>query len=266
MGLAHSPNIVKTGLVHLLEGSKVDGTSPQTVKDKISGNNWTAYNFSTGDSGNLSSFLSNTNSTGAGTSYIHIPPSNDLLTGSITFIIWFNLKGIPINVGGNNNWRGLLCTNISGTGGSPLTMVLEQSNVINFSTTHTDIYRRFLNNNFAPITVDANGWQMISYTYNQDTGIAACYKNNNLVLSGPMTSNTTNGSPTGANRPLSYTNYTSGASQTGFRIFGGNSTGANTTGNGMVPGEMSNIMIYNKALTESEIKQNFNALRGRYNI
>jgi hypothetical protein len=107
---------------------------------------------------------------------------------------------------------------------------------------------------------------MISYTYNQDTGIAACYKNNNLVLSGPMTSNTTNGSPTGANRPLSYTNYTSGASQTGFRIFGGNSTGANTTGNGMVPGEMSNIMIYNRALTESEIKQNFNALRGRYNI
>ena len=145
-------------------------------------------------------------------------------------------------------------------------MVLEQSNAINFSTTHTDIYRRFLNNSFTPITVDTNGWQMISYTYNQDTGIAACYKNNNLVLSGPMTSNTTNGSPTGANRPLSYSNYTSGTSQTGFRVFGGNSTVANTSGNGMVPGEMSNIMIYNRALTEDEIKQNFNALRGRFGI
>jgi len=32
------------------------------------------------------------------------------------------------------------------------------------------------------------------------------------------------------------------------------------------PGEISNVMLYNKALTENEIKQNFNALRGRYGI
>jgi len=33
-----------------------------------------------------------------------------------------------------------------------------------------------------------------------------------------------------------------------------------------VPGELSNIMIYNRALSNTEISQNFNALRGRYGI
>jgi hypothetical protein len=266
MALLHSPNIVRNGLVHLLEGSRAITNSQQILKDPISGNNWTANNFSIGNSGNLPTFLSNCDATGAGTSHIVIAPTNQLTTGSITFIIWFNLKNIPINVGVNNNWRGLVCTNTGGTSGSPLTMVLEQSLVINFTTTHTDITRRYLNNNFAPINVDSNGWQMISYTYNKDTGTAACYKNDSLVLSGPMTSNTSNGSPTSANLSLSYTNYISGSTETGFRVFGGTSTVANTTGNGIVPGELSNVMIYNVALSSDQIKQNFNALRGRYNI
>jgi hypothetical protein len=266
MALSHSPNIITNGLVHLLEGSRVDGTSQQIIKDPISKNNWTANNFSIGDSGNLDSFLSNCDSTGAGSSHIVIAPTSALTTGSITFIIWLNLKNIPINVGASNNWRGLVCTNTSGTSGSPLTMVLEQGRVINFSTTHTDLYRRNLNNNFNPITVDPDGWQMVSYTYNMATGVAACYKNDSLILSGPMTSNTSGGSPTSANLALVYSNYTSGSVQTGFRIFGGTTTAANPNGNGIVPGELSNVMIYNIALSTDEIKQNFNALRGRYNI
>lgn len=32
------------------------------------------------------------------------------------------------------------------------------------------------------------------------------------------------------------------------------------------PGNISNVQIYNRALSEAEIKQNFNALRGRYGI
>jgi hypothetical protein len=32
------------------------------------------------------------------------------------------------------------------------------------------------------------------------------------------------------------------------------------------PGSISNVQIYNRALTESEVQQNFNALRGRYNL
>jgi len=266
MGIAYNPKVVTDGLVHLLEASKANGTTTQSISNPISGSSWTANNFSVGNSANLSTFLSNTNSTGAGTSYLRVTPNSDLTTGSITFIIWFNLKGIALNVGSNNNWRGLLCTNTGGTSGSPLTMVLEQGSVINFSTTHTDSYRRFLNNSFTPITADANGWQMVAYTYDQSSGNAACYKNDFLILSGPMTTNTSGGSPTTAGRALSYTNYTSGGTETGFRIYGGTNTGTNPSGNGMVPGEVSNIMIYNRALSEAEIQANFNALRGRFGI
>ena len=266
MGLAHSPRIVTDGLIHLLEGSKVNDTTPQTIGNPVECSTWTASNYNIGNSATLPTFLSNADATGAGTSFLRVTPNTNLTTGSITVIVWFNLKGIPLNVGANNNWRGLLCTNADGSNGSPVTMVLEQGSVINFSTTHTDIYRRYLNNNFNPISVNSTGWQMVAYTYNQTTGQAACYKNNSLVLSGPMTANTVGGTPTTAGTALSYTNYTSGATETGFRIYGGTNTVANPSGNGIVPGEVSNVMIYNRALTETEIVINFNALRGRFGL
>jgi len=266
MSLYHSPRIVTEGLIHLLEGTKVDGLTPQTITNPISGSVWEANNFSIGNLANLPTFLSNTNSTGAGTSFLRVSPNSNLTTGSITFIIWLNLKNIALNVGANNNWRGLLCTNTGGTNGSPLTMVLEQTSLINFSTTHTDGYRRYLNNNFSPVSVDVNGWQMVSYTYDQSSGNAACYKNNSLILSGPMTTNTTSGSPTTSGVGMAYVNYISGVTETGFRIFGGTNLVSNPAGNGMVPGEVSNIMIYNRALTTLEIQQNFNALRGRFGL
>lgn len=266
MALIHSPSIVMDGLIHLLEGSRVNGTTPQTIANPIEGSTWTANNYTVGNSANLSTFLSNADATGAGTSFLRVSPNASLTTGSITVIIWLNLKGIPLDVGANNNWRGLLCTNLGGSNGSPVTMVLEEGRAINFSTTHTDTYRRNLNNNFTPISVDPTGWQMVTYTYNQSTGQAACYKNNSLILSGPMTVDAVNGSPTTAGTALSYTNYTSGGAETGFRIYGGSNTAANPNGNGIVPGEVSNVMIYNRALTGTEIVINFNALRGRFGI
>lgn len=145
-------------------------------------------------------------------------------------------------------------------------MVLEQGHVVNFSTTHTSGYRRNLNNNFAPYVANPDGWQMLTYTYDAATGIAACYKNNQLVLSGAMTTNTANGSPTTAGTSLVYTNYTSGTSSTGFTFYGGTTTAANPNGNGFCPGEISNIMVYNKALSIEEVRKNFNALRGRFDI
>jgi hypothetical protein len=81
-----------------------------------------------------------------------------------------------------------------------------------------------------------------------------------------MTANPSSGTPTTAGTALLYSNYTSGVNETGFRIFGGTFVGANPTGNGMIPGEVSNIMIYNRALSNTEIVQNFNALKGRYGL
>jgi hypothetical protein len=223
---------------------------------------WSTVGMGLGNTAGVNTFKSNVIADGSGNAYVTASRDGRLETGSITLILWFNLNGLPINVGSNNNWRGLLCTANSGTAGSPVTMVLEQGNVVNISTTHTDSYRRYLNNNFAPLTVNSTGWQMIAYTYNQATGQAACYKNDQLVRSGPMTTNTSSGSPTTAGRALSYTNYAS----SGFRIYGGTTTSANPNGNGMVPGELGTVMIYNRALSQSEMLQSFNALKARYGL
>lgn len=263
MGVFAGTETINDGLVDYLESNLVDGSSSQIINSKVSSSTFTTNNYSVQNlSGNIKVFNSNVISDGSGTSYVVLSRNTSLETGSITFIIFFNVNGIPINVGTNNNWRGLLCTNNSGTAGSPLTMVMEQNGTINFSTSHTDSYRRYLNNSFAPISYESNGWQMISYTYNSSSGIAACYKNQNLILSGPMTTDTSGTSPTSAGTQLSYTNYQS----SGFRIYGGTNTVANPAGNGLCPGFLSNIYIYNKSLTESEIRQNFYALRGRFGL
>ncbi len=255
MAISYSPRIITNGLIHVLD------TSLPAGQNKIGGSSlWTNVNMTTGNTAGLPTYKSNAIADGSGSSCVTVSRDATLETGSITFILWLNLTNIPINVGSNNNWRGLLCTANSGTSGSPLTMVLEQGLVINFSTTHTDSYRRFLNGNFAPISVSATGWQMIAYTYNQATGQAACYRNDSLILSGPMTTDSAGASPTTAGRAMSYANYAG----SGFRIYGGTTFTANPNGNGIVPGELGNVMVYNRALNTTEIQQNYNALRGRY--
>ena len=72
--------------------------------------------------------------------------------------------------------------------------------------------------------------------------------------------------------------YQNGVKQTNELTFTGGSTGqlsalGSTTVGGYfnvsqpwTNGKISSTMIYNRALTADEIKQNFNALRGRYGI
>lgn len=262
MSVTSGPKIATDGLVYLLDPTLFDGTATDIVESKPTGSVWTLYNYTTGTASSVTTLQSNCSSDGSGTSYLTVSRDTALETGSITFQIWFNLENIPLSVGANNNWRGLLCTADSGTAGSPLTAVLEQSYIINFSTTHTDMYRRFLNNQFGPIPVDANGWQMITYCYDQASGLAYAYKNDALIHSGPMTVNGSGGSPTSPGTALSYTNYQS----SGFRVYGGNNTAANPNGNGIVPGEVSNILFYNRAISSDEVVQNFNALKGRFGL
>lgn len=263
MGIFYNQNIISDGLCSCLESNLCDGTSTQLLSDKGSVNTITAYNYSRSTSANgLGVFTSNAISDGSGSSSVVIPRNPALETGSITFILWFDVNGIPVNVGANNNWRGLLCTNDGGTAGSPLTMVMEEGGVINFSTTHTDQYRRYLNGSFAPVTWNSTGWQMVSYTYNSSNGQAACYKNDSLILSGPMTSDPSGSNPTTAGLNMSYSNYQS----SGFRVYGGVNTAANPAGNGICPGFLGNIYVYNRSLTSEEIIFNYETLRKRYGI
>lgn len=264
MSVKYNTSIIIDGLVELLEPNLANGTTTQLITSRVSNSTFTANNYSVGTSATFKTFQSNAIADGSGTSYITLNRNTALETGSITFIIWLNLENIAINVSGgiNNNWRGLLCTSNNGTAGSPLTMVLEENQIINFSTSHTDTYRRFLNGSFAPVTLDSNGWQMLTYTYDSSTGNAACYKNNLLVLSGPMTTGGVGVGATAAGLQLSYTNYQAG----GFRIYGGTTTSSDPNGNGICPGELGHVLIYNKALTQNNINNNFTALRGRYGL
>ena len=205
---------------------------------------------------NVPVFNSNCTNNGDGTSYVQCHDggnnySTDLVsTGDITVNLWFDLKGYDINVGGNNNWRTLLgCA--AGTAGFPITMVLEQSRAVNFTTGHDDGggVKRYINGQFAPYTATANGWQMLTFTYDSATGIAACYKNKVLVTSGSMSTSSGGANATVAGDRLSYTNYISN----GFRFSNTNSS-TNPAGNGCIPGELGYLHIWNKALTFAEIE------------
>jgi len=55
-------------------------------------------------------------------------------------------------------------------------------------------------------------------------------------------------------------NFTTNITGTDFKI------GVNRSGNDYFGGNISIVKYYNRALTASEVKQNFNALRGRYGI
>jgi len=230
--------------------------SNQSIRNSIGGTSlWNVNQMGIGETTALPSFESNAKADGSGSSYITVSRDGRLETGSITFQIWFNLKNIPLNVGSNNNWRAMLPN-----AADPLRIVLEQSYVLNFTTDTTDgNNRRNLNGVFAPLTVDPDGWQFITYMYDQATGEAACYKNDVLVRSGPMT-DSSGASPTQPGNGLRYTNYTAN----GFRIYGGTNFSANPSGNGVCPGEVGNIMFYNRALTQSEVINNYNVFRERY--
>ena len=263
MAFFHSPRIPTNGLVHLLETTLFNGSSSQTLANTPPGSTWTIANFSNGTVANVLTLQSNVISDGSGNSYVDISRNAELETGSITAIIWLNMENIPLDVGGNNNWRGLLCTAQSGTNGSPLTMVMEQGYVVNFSTTHTSGYRRNLNGSLAPLGADANGWFMITYTYDQASGQAAAYKNTSVVQSGPMTAGGVGDNPTTAGTALSYSSYTNNG---GFRVYGGTNSASNPNGNGFVPGELGNVLFYNRALSANEIAEVFNSYRTKYRV
>ena len=217
---------------------------------------------------NVPVFNSNCTNNGNGTSYVQCHNgggtnySTDLVaTGDITVNLWFDLKGYDINVGGNNNWRTLLgCA--AGTAGFPITMVLEQNRTVNFTTGHDDGggVKRYINGQFAPYTATANGWQMLTFTYDSATGIAACYKNKVLVTSGSMSTSSGGANATVAGDRLSYTNYISN----GFRFSNTNSS-TNPAGNGCIPGELGYLHIWNKALTFAEIEAVYKNTGGGFN-
>jgi hypothetical protein len=277
MSVFGGPSIVTSGLIHLLDPNQYNGVANTTFSDRITTTNyWTIESGALGNTASVKTILTNGNATGFGNTKINIAPVTTMNTGSITTIIWFNLKNIPIDVGDQNNYRGLIM-NKNGAGGSPLYVYLEQtsgigvpsSGGVSYSCYFNDgLARRYTANVFSETTYVANGWQMLCQTYDKATGNNAVYKNGVLDIQGPMTTNISGANPTTPGLGLDYRTYegTYGSQYAGFSVCTGANTAPNPNGFGSVPGEVGSALFYNRALSSEEVLINYNAMRSRYGL
>jgi hypothetical protein len=136
------------------------------------------------------------------------------------------LNATELNKDANNNYRRVLVSSVSAN-----IVLIEQGGPISFRVPgHTN------QNNYTAGSVSLNTWTQITCVYDQD--YRKIYQNGNLEGQQQIGSATVN-----------------------F----GNIQITDVSGQ-IFKGFISNIQLYNKALTASEIKQNYNATRGRYGI
>jgi len=280
MSVYGGPSIVTSGLIHVLDPNQYNGVSNTTFSERITTTNyWTIESGALGNTAAVKTILTNGDATGFGNTKINIAPDLRMNTGSITSIVWFNLKNIPIKVGDQNNYRNLIVNKNGIAFAGPLTIFLEQSGGgigvpvaggITVSTICTDgIFRRYTANQFGGVvSYDANGWQMICHTYNKATGNSAVYKNGTLTYEGKMSTDNIGTSPTTPGLGLDYRYYegTNGSLYSGFSICTAANTAPNPAGVGSVPGEVGTTLFYNRALTAEEVLINYNAMRSRYGL
>lgn len=88
-----------------------------------------------------------------------------------------------------------------------------------------------------------NNWYQVVYTYDGNTHISNIYKNGTLINSNTLTG---------------LSNYLIDSSTANFQ-----SMGWNSLGRGML---LNDALIYNRALSLTEIQQNFNVLKNRYGL
>lgn len=230
MSFVHSPKIVTNGLIMC-----VDTASNRSY---ISGNSNTWINLAgTGNNGNLGF----TNVTGsrmglvlnAGTQFIPFP-SNDFKFGTGNFSI--------------NAWAN------PATGGSPAIFGVAASVTQSryalgfqfFSPNYAFCFIKDDNSNQVQIYSDPiiqNNWYNICMVANRQSNLS-------LYVNGKLNSQAIATGVTGNINPL------------GTCMCGGVVNGSGPNYSGMV----SNISVYNRALSNVEIKQNFDALRGRFGV
>jgi Concanavalin A-like lectin/glucanases superfamily len=229
MGTSAGPDIVEDGLVlHLDAGSKrsYPGTGT-TWTDLTANNNGTLINGPAFNSANLGSIsLDGTDD------YINL--GSFFTYQNFTISIWVNAgssQTTQYSIIFDNNHTGTRNFVLQGEG--------------NFGASY-GFGVRLANNTsigIGPIILTPNVWTNLTFTFSS-TGSLIGYING-VVLSSVSTGN----QPPLYSSPLLYI----GQWATGIE---------NRSWNGKV----SNFSVYNRPLTENEVKQNYNALRGRYSI
>ena len=230
MALAHSPRIVRDSLALYLDAGNIKSYpgSGTTWKD-ICGknNNGTLTNGPTFSSDNLWCIVfDGTNDYFSETSGL----SDSLLQGNWSISFWVNFD--VVNTGNSTNDKPLLHHGSSATRKG--LHITNRSSVIRYGLYSDDID--------STQSLTANTWYNFVCTLNNTSYLKQIYMNGLLDNSG-----------------------TGGGAYTG--------TGSNTRIGGRLltfgsefDGNMSNISAYNRVLTAAEVKQNYDALKGRFGL
>ena len=153
---------------------------------------------------------------------------------NITINIWFKTTG-----GGGGGIHGLINEMAVQTPGRSRILVNDAGNIVYYTVSGTQ------RNVTLSSAIPGNVWNNLTITKDNIVG-SKLYINSALVYS--------NSSDTGVVRGT----HTSG--------FAGTVLGVGAGSTYYMNGEISNIIVYNKALSAQEIKQNYNALKGRFGL
>ena len=232
MGIQYNPSIVSSGLTLCLDaGNTKSYPGSGTTWTDLSGNSntGTLTNGPTYSSANGGSIVFD----GVDDYINNIQSSSVQLTDSMTISCWFR----PNNFAGSR--QGLVGRN----GLNEYTITLETGGAVSFYFASVGQPGDYFNGASAMSFGQTNGvFQNLVFVRDYTTNFVYCYKNGSLV--------STSASLVGTTKPTA----TSGPMTIGF----GNG--------GYFNGNISNVSVYNRALSAAEVSQNFNALRGRFSV
>jgi hypothetical protein len=245
MGISGGPDMIQDGLVLSLDASDRNSyVSGSTTWVDVSGNgnNGTLTNGPTFDSGSGGSIVfDGTNDHCLRASSISMPQA-----GNITIICWC----WPDSTGPSNDYTGLFSV------GGRSDATPSNSTLLNLKTNQTTwtVGSAYWYNDFNPgdttVSVRKNEWNMVGMIARAAATVdnTTLFKNNADgfgILTGSSSAYTK-----GVNRTL--TNLTIGCSDTG--------------GGRPMKGRIASVMVYNRELTQSEILQNYNSQKSRFNL
>lgn len=258
--LGHGASIVRTGLVLSLDaGNSKSYPGSGTVWNDLSGNgnNGTLVNSPTFASGRDASFAFN-----GSTNYCEIATRNTNLefqpSQPFTLSVWFKTTVAPTT--------GSIIANMPGSGTYPgYDLWFNGSNQLAchlISSWSGDAAKVKVDYNYSNFT---NVWKNLSVTYDGSTPttLSAMLSSMSFYIDGSLyTSGKAEGSVGVDGFASSGTTITYDASQR-FRVASRWASGTFAQGSASV---VSNVGVYNRALSATEIAQNFQALRGRYGV
>lgn len=227
MAVNYQYRIVRDGLVLCLDAA--DRKSyPGT------GTTWLdrSGNGNHGTSSNLSNFVSNDQkSLYFNTTYVNLALNPSLFTTQATLIIFLKLA-TAISVTGGGIER------ISGIGSKAFSHYTWSDGLAYFGTFLSEIRR--VNSIALSNTIDRTNWHMITITCSPGANNWKFYQNTELIRTDTGDSNIS-------------------LSTNGIFSVGGDI-------NYRMQGNISNILMYNRALSANDIQQNFTSLKGRFGI